>query len=682
MKGLHAAQTAAFALLLSQASTAFAQAPPPAAPVAGNASVDATVNKTEAAFQFAIAKELQSEGSLLEANAAMEKATRLDPEAPYLRAEHALILIRLGELSRAPGSRNTYLQQAREEVDRARQLAPNETDILKTAGDVYLSVASQDAAVLDTARDLLEQIRKIDPTDVQSMVGLGRIYLAKNEADKAVEVFRELVANVPQQRAAYAFLVESLLQARREKEAEPVLGEMLTFDPASLEARLTLAELQGQRGDNRAAVETLRAAPQPARAEPRLRRQLAWALYLSGDPEAALTEVQPLLGQPAAADDRALNLLTGLIYTAEGRNAEAADLLAKVRKVQPTDVAVTLTLSRVLQREGRPDEAARALQELADALVQDKKEGAAQQVRLEAAQLLLEAKQWDAAEAVLKPLLAVSDAAVRTQARAYQVDVLVGRQRYDEALGLLGPEDLPPTLVSKRAEVLLRAGREAEGRQLLGTLVSGASASGAPGGAAANARAAEAVISAAQVYQRLERYDEAIQLLRGLSQSQPDLIPAHFLLGAAYERTGRQDEAATQFRRVIELDPEYHAALNYLGYLYAERGEHLDEALALVRRAVALDPDNGSYVDSLGWTYFQLGQREQARDYLERAARLEPKDGTVHEHLGDVYVALGQTEKAREVYRRAVELGDKNAEQVRRKLERLHAPGTPDAPQP
>lgn len=631
-----------------------------------------------------MAKELQSEGSLLEANAALEKAVQLDPEAAYLRAEHALLLVRLGELSRAPGSRNTYFQQAREEVDRARQLAPAEIDILKTAGDVYLSAASQDSTVLDTARDLLEQVRKADPTDVQAMIGLGRVYLAKGQPDKAAEVFRELVANVPQQRAAYAFLVESLLQARRDKEAEPVLQEMLSFDPASLEARLTLAELQGQRGDHRAAAETLRAAPQPVRAEPRLRRQLAWALYLTGDQEGALAEIQPLLGQPGAADDRALNLLTGLIYTAEGRNAEAADLLTKVRKAQPADVALTLTLSRVLQREGRPEEAARAMQELADALVQDKKEGAAQQVRLEAAQVLLEAKQWDAAEAVLAPLLDVSDAAVRTQARSYQADVLVGRKRYDEALKLLGPEDLPVPLVSKRAEVLLRAGREAEGRQLLDTLVAGAPEAGPAGDKAAQAKTAEAVISAAQVYQRLERYGDSIQLLSGLVQAQPDVIPAHFLLGAAYERSGRHAEAATQFRRVLDLDPDYHAALNYLGYLYAERGENLDEALALVRRAVALDPDNGSYVDSLGWTYFQLGQREKARSYLERAARLEPKDSTVHEHLGDVYVALGQTEKAREVYRRALELSDKDteAEQVRRKLERLGSPGPPDAPRP
>ncbi len=113
---------------------------------------------------------------------------------------------------------------------------------------------------------------------------------------------------------------------------------------------------------------------------------------------------------------------------------------------------------------------------------------------------------------------------------------------------------------------------------------------------------------------------------------------------------------------MLELEPDFHAALNYLGYTFAEAGINLEEALTLASRAVALDPDNGAYVDSLGWAYFRLGRPEQARNYLERAARLEPEDATLHEHLGDVYVALGQMERARQAYQRALELEGDNAE--------------------
>jgi Flp pilus assembly protein TadD len=145
------------------------------------------------------------------------------------------------------------------------------------------------------------------------------------------------------------------------------------------------------------------------------------------------------------------------------------------------------------------------------------------------------------------------------------------------------------------------------------------------------------------------------------------VIPG-FLLGSAYERTGQRDRAVEEFRRILKIEPDFHAALNYLGYTFADQGVNLEEALKLVSRAVTLDPDNGAYVDSLGWTYYRLGRTEQARGTLERAARLEPEDATLQEHLGDVYVALGQMERARQAYQRALELEGDNQEQVRHKL--------------
>jgi len=127
------------------------------------------------------------------------------------------------------------------------------------------------------------------------------------------------------------------------------------------------------------------------------------------------------------------------------------------------------------------------------------------------------------------------------------------------------------------------------------------------------------------------------------------------------------------FEDLLEVEPDFAPALNYLGYMWAEQGENLDQALVLVRQAVTLDPDNGAYADSLGWTHFQLGQYEEAQDHLERAVELVGDDAIVFEHLGDLYEALGRLDEARELYRRALALEAENAEEVRRKLEGLSA---------
>ena len=62
------------------------------------------------------------------------------------------------------------------------------------------------------------------------------------------------------------------------------------------------------------------------------------------------------------------------------------------------------------------------------------------------------------------------------------------------------------------------------------------------------------------------------------------------------------------------------AALNYLGYMLAERGERLDESVGYLKKAVAMEPENGSFLDSLGWAYFKAGKLDLAEENLKRAA--------------------------------------------------------------
>jgi tetratricopeptide (TPR) repeat protein len=638
---LYAAAVSAACLVLL--SSTLAAAPPPAATSAPTAS-----------YQFALGKLLAVEGSVNDALAAFEEAERLAPQSPetaYVLLEHAQLLARMAQYARGSTMRDESLRKATEKIAAARRLAPDNLDVLRALGEIYLDLAPSDPTALTTARDALEVVRRRDPGDAQSFLTLGRIYLEQNQPDKAAEVFRELVNNLPQQRMAYALLVESLMRANKPAEAEKALQEILTFDPTSLEARLALVDLQSRQGDAKAVLETLRGAPEEVRDDPRLQRQLAWALYQSGDLEAALKAVDVLAGKDP--ESQSLALLRGLILAAQGKNEEALDLLGKVRAAQPKDTGIALTLARVLQRTGRREEAASMLAGLADTLERDGTAKEAQEIRLEAAQIWFDAKQWDKVGEALRPLLAAADDAVRSQAVLLQADALARARRFDEALDLLGREKESMGVLGKRAEVLSRAGRDEEAGRVLGQLRAGDET---------------AALAAAQAYQRLDRYQESIPILEKLAAAHPDQAVTGFLLGAAYERTGQRDRAVAQFRRVIELEPDFHAALNYLGYTFAEAGTNLEEALTLVSRAVALDPDNGAYVDSLGWTYYRLGRPEQARGYLERAARLEPEDATLQEHLGDVYVALGQTERARQAYRRALDLEGDNAETVRRKL--------------
>lgn len=611
-------------------------------------------DRAAASYQFALGKLLAVEGSVPDALAAFERAAKLAPDSPetvYVLLEHGQLLARMAQYARNPSQRDDNLRQAAEKMAAARRLAPENLDVLRAVGEVYIDLAATDPKAIETAREALEGVRRRDPSDAQSFLTLGRIYMEEDQPEKAAEVFRELVDNLPQQRTAYALLVESLMRSNKAAEAEKTLREILGFDPGSLEARLALADLQSQRGDAAAVLETLKSAPEETRDDPRLRRQLAWALYQGGDLEGALAAVEAL--RVKDPEGQSLALLKGLILAAQGRNEEALDLLSRVRESQPKDLALAATAARVMQRAGRRDEAARLLTGLGEALAKDGKAGEAAQVRMEAAQMLADGKDWAKVGPALGPLLKDADAAVRLPAVLLQAEALAQDERYAAALDLLAREPESPAVASKRAEVLTRAGREEEARQVFATLAAGDEAS---------------TLAAAQAWQRLDQHQESIPILEKLTAARPDQPVLGFLLGAAYERTQQTDKAIAELRRVVKIDPEFHAALNYLGYTMAEANTHLEEALDLVTRAVALDPDNGSYVDSLGWVYYRMGRPEAARVELERAVRLEPEDATLQEHLGDVYVALGQKERARQAYERALAIGGDDTDKIRRKL--------------
>jgi tetratricopeptide (TPR) repeat protein len=103
------------------------------------------------------------------------------------------------------------------------------------------------------------------------------------------------------------------------------------------------------------------------------------------------------------------------------------------------------------------------------------------------------------------------------------------------------------------------------------------------------------------------------------------------------------------------MDPKNAQALNYLGYMLADRGIRLDDASGYIRRAIALDPQNGAYLDSLGWVYYRQGNYELAEDNLRRASEKIGSDPTVQAHLGDLYQKTGRLKLATAHWQRALD---------------------------
>lgn len=176
----------------------------------------------------------------------------------------------------------------------------------------------------------------------------------------------------------------------------------------------------------------------------------------------------------------------------------------------------------------------------------------------------------------------------------------------------------------------------------------------------------------AAAYREMDSVDAAVGALRrGLpncAESQ-DKIRLLYALGSVEERAGRFDSAVTVFQQLLAIDSLYAPALNYLGYMLAERGEQLSYAQGLIERALAEDSANGAFLDSYGWVLFKQGRYDQALVQLLKAAEYITTDAVVFDHLGDVYRALGNEAEARRYFRKGLDIDPKNAA-IEEKLKR------------
>ena len=139
---------------------------------------------------------------------------------------------------------------------------------------------------------------------------------------------------------------------------------------------------------------------------------------------------------------------------------------------------------------------------------------------------------------------------------------------------------------------------------------------------------------------------KTLEAAEALSTNDQEKQAVIFLRGAMFEREKNFDAAEAEFRRVLSAQPDNPGALNYLGYMFADRNVRLEEAQQMISKALDIDPGNGAYLDSLGWVHFRLNKLDQAAGELQEAIVKAGKDPTVHDHLGEVYFKQGKIKEA------------------------------------
>jgi tetratricopeptide (TPR) repeat protein len=620
-------------------------------PLSAGAQTTSPPRIGEAYAQFLLGHHLEEADNIDGAIAAYKRAMELDPTAAEITAQLAGLYLRQNKIEDAMAT-----------AEQALKIAPANVEANRVLGIVYAALA-ESASQRDGARgrgadprsdeNLAKAIRHLElaaarppgPGQVQAdpnvRATLARAYVHSGAFDKAIPLLTDLVDQEPGWSDGPLLLAEAYLGAGRPKDA-------ITWLEGQSDPRLvaTLAEFYERDSRWSDAANAYKRALERSPRSNRLKTRYASALLKTGNRDdvgkardvlteitaAGSTDVEPLYllsqAQRRLGDARAAEATARRVIAQNSRSPWGYYALAEALEERRQYQAIVTELAPVVaELRGRSDASITAslllphlgfaYQALGQA---DKAIGAFEEARK----------------------LSPKDPSIAS----YLIDANLAAKKYSAAADLAkaaladNPDDL--RLMRLHAQALRQSGKADQGIAVLEDAVK------------KHADDPFAYIALAQLYSDVDRGVQAVKVLQDAQAKFPSDTSLTFELGAVYDKQKKFADAEAAFKQIIAREPEHSAALNYLGYMLAERGERLDESVSLLKRALQIEPDNGSYLDSLGWAYFKQDKLDLAEESLRRAADQLKTNSVIQDHYADVLFKLGRYEDAVAAWDRAL----------------------------
>jgi len=585
-----------------------------------------------------------------------------------------------------------YASKAIEEYKLALQNDPGSEQLNAGLAELYFKTGHIRDAVTES-----QEIVKRDPTNLDARKLLGRIYLRSigdmqggvqsSEVLKlAIEQFSEIVKLEPDKIDDHLLLGRLYIVNKDYLKAEGEFKAARQLQPDSEEAVVNLAYLYNEEGDNKRAVEVLQSMPDAQRTG-KVYAVLGYTFEQQKDYKRAIDAYTHAIDQDKDNLDAQLGLANSLL----GDNQIEAALAQykQVADADPQDAQAYIRMQEIYRRQGKYQEAMATLKK-AEALVQDSVEIPYNEALINEAQ-----GKFDDAIQILQNLVDKNPKAIATMTnsernnrsvflerlgtvyretgrnqqaietfrrmielgdesaeRGYSqvIDTYREDKQWNQATATA--QDAVKALPKDRAMRLVLAGQLADnGKADEGIRMATAELKNTP-------EDRDVYLALSQIQARLRRWSDAEEALNkadALTNKPEDKQYDFFLRGSYFERQKKYEPAEEMFRKVLVSDPRNAMALNYLGYMLADRGVRLEEALSLIKKAVQEEPQNGAYLDSLGWAYYKMGNYEMAEENLRRAMDHISKDPTVHDHMGEVYAKTGRLKLAAAQWERALE---------------------------
>lgn len=161
------------------------------------------------------------------------------------------------------------------------------------------------------------------------------------------------------------------------------------------------------------------------------------------------------------------------------------------------------------------------------------------------------------------------------------------------------------------------------------------------------------------------RYQEAISEYRASIKLDPESPFVYNALGLALAAVGDLKGSLKSFNKALALNPDLTDVYNNMGMVYAESGQR-DKAFEAFGRAVRnptyLTPEKALY--NIGNLYLEDGNAELAMMHFKRAIEKKPEFSLGYRGLGNVYLMMDDPDLAMMEFEKAVEITEDDTESL------------------
>lgn len=582
-----------------------------------------------ASYDFLMAKFAAESGDYDQAISRIDRVIDQNPGNSVLLYERSLILLDASRIERAEA-----------ELKKLVRNSPDFYDAQRLLGRVLLDRSGGQAGKVEDALVHLQAAFRLNPDDIGTGMTIAQILVSTSRVEEAEKVLSSILEQTPDNRAVNYNYAQVLTKLGRGTESRPYLERVVTADPTYAPAVSQLLDLYQRQSEWAKAAALLEPLVEDQPLNVDLQKQQAFYYLRAGMSEKARDSFEALI-KTDPKDERSV------FYLAEALNdlddfSGAETIYRKLIEKNPADAELLISFALNQMAQHRLDDAAQTFNTILS--LEKVPENARALAETQLASIEYQKGNLSQAAARARGQLIFRDQP-NVQAINIALDVYRKQESYGQALALLDPllqrfpED--PFLNARQVEFMLRSGETDKARAAATTQLRAGKQNS---------------LAVAEAYAQVKKFDEGLALLEQLRKTKPDDVDVMFQTGALYERSGKFDSAEKVFLALLEKDARNAQTLNYLAYMWAERGQNLERAEEMLLLAIDLEPRNGAFIDSLGWVYFRQNKLDLAERHLKDAARLLPRDATVQEHLGDVYAKRGDYPRALEQYRNALKL--------------------------